>query len=322
MKPGATAMRLVIYPPAELDWLAEISSAGPELQVINAATYEEAVSAIPGAHAFCGQITPDLLEAAEQLRWIQARRIGLEHTVFPALLETDVVMTNLRGIYSDVIADHVLAYVLTFARGFLVYQRQQLEHLWVRNAPVIHLADSTLGIIGLGGIGAEVARRGAAFGMRVLAVDPRRTVETEGVALLWKPDRLDDLLACSDFVVVCAPHTPQTEGMIRTEQLRRMKRTAYLINVGRGVIVDLAALTEALQSSIIAGAGLDVFQIEPLPADSALWEMPNVVITPHAADRCAGDHIESRRRAIIVDNVRRFAAGEPLRNVVDIALWY
>jgi len=179
-----------------------------------------------------------------------------------------------------------------------------------------------LGVIGLGGIGTEVTRRGAAFGMRVVAVDPRRTGRPEAVAALWKPDCLSDLLACSDFVVICAPHTPETEGMIRAEQLRCMKRTAFLINVGRGVIVDLEALVDALQSGSIAGAGLDVFEVEPLPADSALWGMPNVIITPHTASRCEGDHIEARRLDTIAGNVRRFVVGEPLRNVVDKPMWY
>jgi phosphoglycerate dehydrogenase-like enzyme len=315
-------MRLVLYPPVQSDWLDEIASVAAGLEVINAAACEEVVDAIRDADAFCGQITPELLAEAGRLRWIQARRIGLEDTVFPALAESDVVMTNVRGIYSDVIADHVFAYILSFARGFHIYVRQQLECRWERSAPVIHLPDSTLGIIGLGGIGTEVARRGAAFGMRIVAVDPRRTEEPEGVAALWRPGRLNDLLACSDFVAICAPHTPETEGLIGKEQLRRMKRTAFLINVGRGVIVDLAGLTRALQRGIIAGAGLDVFEIEPLPADSALWGMSNVIITPHAASRCTGDHIEARRLHTIVDNVRRFVTGQPLRNVVDKAMWY
>jgi phosphoglycerate dehydrogenase-like enzyme len=315
-------MRLVLYPPVESDWLDEIATAGAELGVINAATCDEALDAIGEADAFCGQITPELLAAAGRLRWIQARRIGLEETVFPALAASDVVMTNVRGIYSDVIADHVFGYILSFARGFHIYMRQQQGRRWERSVPVIHLPDSTLGIIGLGGIGTEVARRGAAFGMRVVAVDPRRTEKPEGVAALWRPDHLNDLLACSDFVVICAPHTPDTEAMIDAEQLRCMKRTAFLINVGRGVIVDLTALAEALQSGTIAGAGLDVFEVEPLPADSALWGMSNVIITPHVAGRCTGDHIEARRREAIADNVRRFVAGETLRNVVDKAGWY
>ena len=315
-------MRFLLYPPVESDWLAEITSAAPELKVINAATHEEAVYAIREADAFCGHITPDLLATAGRLRWIQARRIGLEHTMFPALTQSDVVMTNVRGIYSDVIADHVFGYIFSFARAFHIYMRQQIEGRWDRSARVIHLTDSVLGVIGLGGIGAEVARRGAAFGMRVVAVDPRRTEKPEAVAGLWKPDRLNDLLTSSDFVVICAPHTPETEGMIGSEQLRRMKSTVFLINVGRGAIVDLAALTEALQSGIIAGAGLDVFEIEPLPTDSALWGMPNVIITPHAANQCAGGHIEVRCLQVIVDNVRRFVAGEPLRNIVDKETWY
>jgi phosphoglycerate dehydrogenase-like enzyme len=311
-----------VYPPVSDEWVAEIAAVAPQLEVIVAADAAEAQAAIREADAFYGSITPNLLAAAQRLRWIQAPRIGLEHTIFPALAQSDVVMTNMRGIYSDVIADHVMGYVLSFARGFHTYVRQQLDHSWRRDVPVIHLADATLGIIGLGGIGIEVAHRAAAFGMRVVAVDPRRREAPDTVAALWRPERLDDLLACADFCVICAPHTPETAKMIGAAQLRRMKRTAYLINIGRGIIVDLSALTAALQEGVIAGAGLDVFEVEPLPADHPLWALPNVIITSHSAYRAAGGHIESRRLQTLLDNVRRFADGKPLRNVVDKSTWF
>jgi phosphoglycerate dehydrogenase-like enzyme len=315
-------MRLVLFPPVGAGWLAEIASAAPTLEVINAATREQASEAMGEADAFYGEVTPDLLAAASRLRWIQAPRIGLEHTMFPALAQSDVVLTNVRGIYNDVIADHVWSYILCFARGLHRYLRRQLAHWWERGAPVVHLADSTLGIVGLGGIGGEVARRGAAFGMRVVAVDARRTDAPEGLAALWGVDRLDELLATSDFVVLCTPHTPETEKLIGAAQLRRMKRTAFLINVGRGVVVDLAALTEALQEGTIAGAGLDVFEVEPLPDDHPLWAMPNVIVTPHTAGVNAGGHVDARRRAVVLDNLRRFVAGAPLHNVVDKTKWF
>jgi len=315
-------VRLVLYPAVEPDWLAEIASAAPGLEAINCETEQEALDALREADAFCGEITPQMLAVAARLRWVQAPRIGLEHYMFPALAQSDVVLTNVRGIYGDVVADHAMALVLCLARELHLYARQQGAHTWQRSTPLVDLPGSTVGIIGLGGIGAEVARRAVGFGMRVVAVDPRRADRPEGVVGLWKPDRLADLLAVSDFVVICAPHTPETEGMIRAEQLGRMKRTAYLVNVGRGAIVDLADLTEALRAGVIAGAGLDVFEVEPLPADHPLWDLPNVILTPHVAYLCANDKIDVRCLRTIVDNVRRFAAGEPLRNVVDKQLWY
>jgi len=324
-----SVVRLVIYPPLEPGWLAEIASAAPGLEAINCYTEQEALDALREADALCGQITPSMLAVASRLRWVQAPRIGLEHYMFPALARSDVVLTNVRGIYGDVVADHAMALVLCLARELHVYARRQREHKWTKSTPLVDLPGATLGIIGLGGIGVEVARRAAGFAMRVVAVDPRRTDMPEGVVELWKPDRLADLLAVSDIVVICAPHTPQTERMIRAEQLGQMKRTAYLVNVGRGAIVDLADLTEALQAGVIAGAGLDVFEQEPLPADHPLWDLPNVILTPHAASMCpafAGDKghdkVDARRLRVIVDNVRRFVAGEPLRNVVDKDVWY
>jgi phosphoglycerate dehydrogenase-like enzyme len=184
----------------------------------------------------------------------------------------------------------------------------------------LHLADQTLGVVGLGQIGAEVARRGLAFGMRVLAVDPVQTRAPDGVAALWKPERLADLLGASDFVVVAAPHTPETVKLFRRERFRQMKRTAYFINIGRGVIVDLADLTASLQAREIAGAGLDVFEVEPLPAGHPLWKMENVIITPHVAG--ASPRIAERQLGVLLDNVRRFAAGQPLANVADKHAWY
>jgi phosphoglycerate dehydrogenase-like enzyme len=183
----------------------------------------------------------------------------------------------------------------------------------------ITLADCTLGVVGLGGIGGEVCRRGLAFGMRVLGVDPRIAEAPPGV-WLHRPAQLDDVLGQSDFVVIAAPHTPETYKQFNRARIRKMRRSAYLINVGRGVIVDLADLTAALQAGEIAGAGLDVFETEPLPAGHPLWTMENVIITPHSAaasPRVAERHLES-----LLDNLRRFATGAPLRNVVDKARWF
>jgi len=333
-------VKLVIHPPVEPERLARIEAAARPMAVVNAPDEAAARAAIADAEAFFGKLTPPLLAAARRLRWVQAPTVSLEHYVFPELVEHPCVLTNMRGLFSDVIADHVFGYILCFARHLHRYIRHQLAARW---EPVggeaaraaftagpgvasaidrahLHLADATLGVVGLGEIGAEIARRGLAFGMRVLAVDPVRTDAPPGVAALWRPERLPDLLGQSDFVVIAAPHTPETVKLFRRRQFQQMKRTAYLINIGRGVIVDLADLTAALHAGEIAGAGLDVFEIEPLPPDHPLWAMPNVIITPHVAG--ASPRIAERHLGVLLDNVGRFVRGEPLANVVDKRRWF
>jgi phosphoglycerate dehydrogenase-like enzyme len=184
----------------------------------------------------------------------------------------------------------------------------------------MHLGDATLGVVGLGQIGSEIARRGLAFGMRVIAVDPVQTVAPPGVAALWRPDRLPDLLGGSDFVVIAAPHTPGTVKLFRRAQFRQMRPSAYLINIGRGAIVDLQDLVAALRAGEIGGAGLDVFETEPLPPDHPLWAMPNVILTPHVAG--ASPRIAERHLAVLLENVGRFTRGEPLATVVDKPSWH
>jgi phosphoglycerate dehydrogenase-like enzyme len=179
-----------------------------------------------------------------------------------------------------------------------------------------------MGMIGLGGIGSGIAERALAFGMSVRGVDrfPERTRPPEGVEPVEGIDRLPELLAWSDFAVIAAPHTPETERLFDARTLAHLRPTSYLINIGRGAIVVLDDLVSALRAGKLAGAALDVFEVEPLPADHPLWDFPNVIITPHTAGY--SPVIAARHLATLVDNVRRFAAGEPLRNVVDKALWF
>lgn len=315
-------MKMVVFPSVKEEAFRRIRAAAGAMQAVNAASNEEARREIADADAFFGRITPELLGAAQKLRWVQAPMAGLERFVFPELAQSDVTLTNMRGVYNDHIADHAWMFVLAFARGLHVYARRQARREWnPGGVPVVHLADATLGVIGLGGIGQEVARRARVAGMRVLGVDPRQTDKPgESVDELFGPDRLNEVLSRADFVVICAPHTPQTEKMIRLTQLETMKRTAFLVNIGRGVIVDLADLTQALMDGVIAGAGLDVFETEPLPADHPLWDLPGVAITPHTAGNAPRAH--ERRLQVLLENTRRFVAGEPLVNVVDKQQWF
>lgn len=312
-------MKLLIYPAVGQDELRAIRSVSSEVDIQNIESEARALEIIDDIDAMYGRITPELLARAKKLRWIQTPMAGLEHYMFPELAESDLTLSNMQGIYSDNIADHVMGYILMFARGFHIFLRRQLERDWSKEAPVIHLADKTLGVIGLGGIGTAVAKRGAAAEMRVIATNAVEIEKPDFVESLWGIDRLNNLLAESDFVVSCVPHTPETFKLINTDQLKQMKRTGYLINISRGVVVDLAALTDALQAGEIAGAGLDVFETEPLPAADPLWGMENVIITPHTAG--AGPHTAERRIEVVKGNLRRFVAGEPLRNVVNKNRW-
>lgn len=334
-------MKLVIHPPVDNTRLDKIRlAASPALQVVNAHTPEGALAEMPNADAFFGKMTPALLAPAKELRWVQSPTASLEHYLFPELIAHPCRLTNMRGLYSDVIAEHVFGVILCFAKNLHIYIRQQIRAEWApvggENARASYnsgpseataidrahhnLFDATLGIVGFGEIGTEIAWRGLDFRMRVLAVDPvQKTAPSEGMTL-WRLDRLNDLLAESDYVIIAAPHTPNTAKMFRREQIRRMKRTAYLINIGRGAIVDLADLTEALRNGDIAGASLDVFEVEPLPAEHPLWKLENAILTPHVAGYSVA--IPERHLAVLLENVGRFARGEMLRNLVDKARWF
>jgi phosphoglycerate dehydrogenase-like enzyme len=332
--------KLVIHPAVDEPRLFRIRQAAGAMRVVNAADELEAIREIADADAFFGKLTPGMLAVAERLRWVQSPTASLEHYVFGELIEHPLVLTNMRGLFSDVIADQVLGYVICFARNLHIYIRHQAAGRWApeggESARVSfatgpgtlndmhlrhqHLAGMTLGVVGLGSIGMEVARRAAAFAMRVVAIDPQPRKQLTEVERIWPPEQLSELLAISDYVVIAAPHTPESAGMFRRPQLQAMRRTAYLINIGRGALLDLEDLCAALEAGEIAGAALDVFQQEPLPANHRLWQLPNVILTPHVAGY--SPQIPVRHLALLLDNIQRFATGQPLRNVVDKRLWY
>ena len=305
-------------------WGAQIADGVAEATVVLPESLDEARAAIVDADAAFGTIPPDVLSAARRLCWLQAPMAAPPAGYYyPALVDHPVVVTNFREIYNDHIAAHILAFVLAFARGLHYYIPRQLAHSWQPEAVdtgVVHLPESTALILGVGGIGGEAARLCAALGMNVIGLDARRTDKPEGVTALHSPEALDKLLPEADFVIMTIPHTPATEGLMDAGRLRLMKPTAFLINIGRGLTVRLADLIAALEAGEIAGAGLDVYEVEPLPADHPLWDAPNVLLTPHTAGY--GPYLDERRIALLIDNCRRFARGETLRNVVDKALWF
>lgn len=331
-------MKLLIYPPVSETRLVKIREASAPMTVVQADDETQAVEQIADADAMFGYLTKPMLQAARKLQWAQAPTASMEKYLYPELVGSSVKVSNMRGIYGDVIADHVFGFILSFAKNLHIYLRQQIRGEWhtvgrdkgdipgyAGNGEVhqadrsaITLGDCTLGVVGLGGIGAEIARRGLAFHMKVMGTDPTAESAPEGVTLL-RPDKLDDMLSQSDFVVIAAPHTPETYKLFNRERIRKMKPSAYLINIGRGVIVDLADLTAALQAKEIAGAGLDVFETEPLPEGHPLWSMENVLITPHCA--AVSVRVPERHLSTLLDNLRRFANGEPVLNVVDKKRW-
>ena len=305
--------KMVMCPPLSDHVIERIRDLGVE--VLATRSEEEAVEAIRDADCFYGRITPVILENAGMLRWIQATSAGLDNYFFPELRRSDVTLTNLRGIYSDVIADHVFAFVLMFARGMHIYHARKLDGVWQKGVDVIHLGGKTLGVIGLGGIGLEVCKRGHAFGMRVIGVDPAPKDRPEYLEAIYDPEDLRVMLGQSDFVVVCVPHTGETEYMLDDDGQRSMKPGSILVNIGRGKVVDLSALSRHIESGHIGGAALDVYEEEPLPGDHPLWKQKQVLLTPHVAG--VSPEIQGRREDAIVENARRFSVGEPLLNVVD-----
>jgi phosphoglycerate dehydrogenase-like enzyme len=299
-------------------WAEKIRAAVPDITVRVFPATNDAAGAIEEAEAAYGTVPPELFSRARKLRWICASRAGLGGAWFyPALVESDVVVTNMRGSYNEHLAGHAVAFLLAFARRFDHYLPQKR---WQRGPHMIDLPAQTALIVGVGGAGAEAAKLCAALGMRVLGVDPRVTEAPPGMSDLGGPERLDARLSDADFVILTTPETPQTVGMFNAARFAAMKRGAYFINIARGRCVVTADLIAALQSGHLAGAGLDVADPEPLPDDSPLWSMPNVLITPHVA--ISGAPYREKWLEILVENCRRFAAGRPLLNVVDKRNWF
>ena len=317
---------MVILPPQSDSSRAlarRIIASVPEATVVVAETPDDAKREIATADAAYGTLPADILRHAQCLRWLQSPQAappaGYYH---PDLIVHPVIVTNLRGIFADRVPAHIMAYVLAFARGLHTYMDRQREHRWDGDSPaaVVHLPDSIALVVGVGSIGAAAARLCSSFGMRVVGVDPRETNAPDGVSELHPADQLDRLLPVADFVILTMPHTPKTEGLFDAVRFGLMKRSAFFINVGRGMTTRLDDLNRALRDGIIAGAGLDVYEIEPLPRDHPLWTAPNILLTPHVA--ADGPDLEPARQALIVENAHRFAAGEPLLNVVDKREWY
>jgi phosphoglycerate dehydrogenase-like enzyme len=317
---------LMLPPTDELtnEWARAVAKAAPDLDVKIAHDRETALRLLPEAAAAYGTLDPELLEQAPNLRWLQAPMAAPPPGYFfRELVAHPVQVTNYRGIYNDHVATHAVAMLLGLARNLPVYMRQQESGLWERHladSDILHLPESTVLVVGVGGIGAEIGRMVAAFGARVIGLDPRRRDCPEGTSEMHPPSELDRLLPEADAVILTLPHTPETEGMFDARRLSLIKHSAFLVNIGRGPTVRLDAVVEALRNKRLGGVGLDVFEEEPLPPEHPLWREPRALLTPHVA--VVGPYIPERRLSVLCENARRFAADETLINLVDKSLWY
>jgi len=291
----------------------------PDLEIARAETPEEIVAAIADADVFYGVATAAVVQAAPKLRWIQSPSAGVEYVArVPELVESDVLLTNTRGAHGPSIGEHTFALLLALTRRIPECLELQRQHKWGRvelYRTSREIKDSTMGILGYGAIGRGVAQRATAFEMNLLAVDAQAVNGEPFLDEVWPLSRLPEMLERSDVVVIASPLTAESSDLIDAAMLARMRPDAYLIIVSRGGIVNEAALAAALHEGRLAGAGIDVTDVEPLAESSPLWDAPNTVITPHLA----GDSFQKERRCveILCDNLQRFSRGEELVNLVD-----
>ena len=320
--------KFVFLPPQSdlfAEWIPRLLDSAPGWDIAAPETEAEAKRELENADAAFGTMTPNLIACAPNLRWLQAPAAAPDAGYyFDELIAHETKVTNFREIYNDHISVQILTYILSFTKHSHLYRDFQREREWhPLDAPhhEIFLPESTVLIIGIGGIGTETARLCKAIGIKVIGIDARREEKPEWVDDMFGPKSLEDQLPKADFVVLTIPHTPETEGLMDSSKFTLMKDSALFINIGRGMTTKLDDLNTALRSGSIAGAALDVYENEPLPRDHPLWDAPNTILTPHIAAQ-GGRHLIERRYEIVLENFRNFSAGKPLRNEVDKAVWF
>lgn len=319
-------MKLII--PHDVAELIEprVAEAAPQVSIVHIDREGEADGPLDDAEIFLRWWTPRhamerVLEAAPQLRWLHTPSAGVDGLLLPQIRESEIVVTNSAGAHAIPIAEFVLMYMLAHVKQARALAALGPENAWPRGRQM-HLGElygKTLLVIGLGSIGGEVARRAAAFGMRVIG-SRRRPSPVEGAELVVGEGEWRDALPEADFVLVAAPLTEATRGMVDAAAFARLRPGAYLMNIARGEIVDTGALLAALRDERLSGAALDALPEEPLPPEHPLWQAPNVWITPHIS--WSSPHSRERTSAIFLENLGRYLRGEPLLNVVDKAAGY
>jgi D-2-hydroxyacid dehydrogenase (NADP+) len=299
----------------------------PEMRVVFLEGYERLPAELPDTDIFVGfTLTPEQLASAKKLKWIHVTAAGVTHLIREDVRERGIVVTNSRGIHAIPMGEHTIGMVIAMCHKFPEAMRYQQKHVWAQQQLWDELPrpgelhGATLLLIGLGAVGREVARVAKCFGMRVEAVTHSGKGDTSLAERIFPVSELDLALGEADYVVVAAPETPETTQMIGARQLAAMKRSAVLVNVSRGALVDEAALVRALQERTIAGAALDVTAEEPLPASSALWDLENCFLTPHTS--AASEMLWTRQAELLVENLERWFSGRELRNLVDIERGY
>jgi phosphoglycerate dehydrogenase-like enzyme len=309
-------------------WIRErLQQDFPDHQFIQLQNYDRVPEEIADTDVFIGwSLRPQQFVAAKKLRWIHSPAAAVHQLMFPELIQSNVMVTNSTGIHGPVVAEHGIAVLLALAKRLpqaMQYQAKKFwsqDQLWHERPRPREVADTTVVVIGMGGIGREFTARAKALGMKVLAIRENPAKGADGADAVYSPAQLDDVLPQADYVLLCTPVTPATTSIINAARLSKMKPDAYLINVGRGPLVDEAALLEALQDRRIAGAALDVFNEEPLPAASPFWSLDNLLITPHTA--AVTERLWDRHYKLIAENMKRFLAGERLLNEVDKSRGY
>ncbi len=314
------AVTVLVNHSAAEDYAALIRKRFPDLRVLSAKDAASLDRQVAEADILLAPRFPsEVFDKARRLRWFQCSNAGVDSILPIRDRVGDLIVTNARGMHGEIIADFVMAGMTMMHWDFPRFMREQSRKEWhPRN--VAPIAERTLGVVGLGSIGAAIARRGKSIGMTVVGSKRDVTQPIAGVDRLFPPNGLAELLRLSDFVVLAVPHVLETTRLIGREQLRLMRRTAFLVNIARGSVIVESELIEALQADVIAGALLDVFEREPLPADSPLWTMPNVIVTPHVAGNPTD--YAARLFEIFADNLQRFLEKQPLRNVVDLKRGY
>src|SRR6266849_1573930 len=305
------------------EWFSErLRAEFPELDIVQLPDYKRVDAEISDAEiGIAWSIRPEQIKVAKKLRWIHSPAAAVHQLIFRELVESDVVLTNARDVHGPVVAEHVIAQIFALAKKIPDAVRLQGKHQWGQQRMwdelprVREVAGATVGLIGLGSIGRAVAKSAKALGMRVIAVREHPEKGSEGADVVFGPAQIDDVFGEADYVVLAAPVTENTKAIANAERLALMKGDACLINVGRGQLVDEGALASALREKKIGGAALDVFPKEPLAADSPLWDMPGLLITPHTA--ALTDKLWERHYTLFSENLQRYLRGEALLGVVD-----